>query len=129
MADKSKREELEEKKRVLRDKREKIEDEYYKIKKRNEEIQNSIDAKSSRIRQLLEEPMVTSDPEMFRFYSDKVEELEKFSQSESEFRYNIEKEARKLNEEIDLEEEDLNREISRLEDSEEEEEEEEKEEE
>ena len=73
--------------------------------------------------------MVTSDPEMFRFYSDKVEELEQFSQSESEFQYNIEKEARKLNEEIDLEEEDLNREISRLEDSEEEEEKEEKEEE
>lgn len=124
MADKKKREELEEKKKSLRERREKIEEEYYEIKKRNEEVQNHIDAKSSRIKRMMEDPMVTSDPDLVRFYSDKAEKLAKFNESESEFRYNIDKEVRKLNEEIDLEEEDIDREISRIDDSDDEDEEE-----
>lgn len=106
----NKKEELEERKKEITKKRDKIQNEYNSICKRNEEIDSYIEKRTWDIRREMDNPMIASDPELQEMYQEKAARLKEFSDKESEFRYEIDKQYKKLNSKLDEEEQALEQE-------------------
>ena len=99
--------ETEERSRALKEKRERAEFEYDRFKKKFSETSEYNEYKRKRIEQLMESKNINSDPKLNDIYKERLELIKEFQMKESEFSESYEKEWRKLNEEMDMEEKEI----------------------
>ena len=116
----NKREEIEERQKELTKRREKIQSEYSAIQKRNKEIDDYLEDRSWKLKRALDNPVMTSDPELMEMYREKAERLRTFQNNEANFRYEMKKEWKRLNEKMSQEEEDISISLKELEEESEE---------
>ena len=93
--------------KALKDKRENAEYEYEHFKKRFSETSEYNDYKRRRIERLMESQTVSSDPKIKEIYKERLELIREFQLKESEFSESYENGWRKLNEELDVEEREI----------------------
>ena len=110
----------EERQKELTKRREKIQSEYSAIQKRNKEIDDYLEDRSWKLKRALDNPVMTSDPELMEMYREKAERLRTFQNNEANFRYEMKKEWKRLNEKMSQEEEDISISLKELEEESEE---------
>lgn len=91
----------------LKEKRERAEFEYYQFKKRAYESRDYIDFQRKQIEKMMESRAANSDPALMELYERKMISIKEFEEKQGEYLEAYEKEWRKMNDEMDAEEQEI----------------------